>query len=837
MPNRQARSPGKLARLETQGQVSTKPGFAVDANAGVFRALQVDLRRMGNALGSMADRAMKHREQASIEAGKTQGQFDGYNVDLGTGAKSTKFDGDLKSGIASSAQALGINPIDLATAISYETAGTFDPTKKGPTTQWGQHRGLIQFGEPQAKKFGVDWNDPIGSQLGPEGAVVKYLKNAGVKPGMGLLDIYSAINAGGVGKYTASDANNGGAPGTVRDKVQNQMAGHKAKAEKLFANQQLAGSGRPGPSGPALALRQNQSVMGKAYQGAQDRAISRRLPLEVTQQLDGIYEEYKDDPNALIAAFDQAEGNVLDRLQKLSSDPELLQLGRETFARKRRVYEKSAMAEEDKRVRDGERADFDEVNKSSRTSLQRQAYLVGDDAESGADLDVAMNDNLSNIEDALEAGLISPQFAAKESKAIFDTVTMARLEGVFDSLPGPDEKEAFVADLKENWTKGEELLKDLSLEQVQKLERTFAGVISSERRQATADVKLQTKKMQRLIGDDLTSIGQTGVGLAIDGDELSFDEVKSVLGIDAANEWQRKRQIQTASFNAVTGLDLLPVNEMMTRLEGLEPKPGSAGYVDQMAIVKAATTEAKRIATLRKEDPAEAVDQAFDELQPLKEQAYGGDLAAMEQLINGRMDAQETLGISDYSKAPLTNVELEAIARPLAGEVDKQAWLEMAFKLDQTYGPNADEVMAQIMRWKGMHKDVAAAATGYLRKLSLGEQPSRLEAKSQGEKLGALTSEQAMDGQFETVKWKLKPDDGVINALIANPDRADQFDEAFGEGAAAFYFRAQERSRLQTNHYVRTLSRKGISIQPDGSENYDPELQRRSREKSPKGAN
>ena len=56
----------------------------------------------------------------------------------------------LAPGIVQTARSLGINPVDLATVISYETAGTFDPTKRGPTTQWGQHRGLIQFGEPQA---------------------------------------------------------------------------------------------------------------------------------------------------------------------------------------------------------------------------------------------------------------------------------------------------------------------------------------------------------------------------------------------------------------------------------------------------------------------------------------------------------------------------------------------------------------------------------------------------------------------------------------------------------------------------------------------------------------
>lgn len=140
----------------------------------------------------------------------------------------------IVDGIKQSAAALGISPLDLATAISYETAGTFDPTKRGPTTQWGQHRGLIQFGEPQARQYGVDWNDPVGSQLGAQGAVVKYLQGAGVKPGMGLLDVYSAINAGSVGRYGASDANNGGAPGTVRDKVEQQMGGHRQKAMALL---------------------------------------------------------------------------------------------------------------------------------------------------------------------------------------------------------------------------------------------------------------------------------------------------------------------------------------------------------------------------------------------------------------------------------------------------------------------------------------------------------------------------------------------------------------------------------------------------------------------------
>lgn len=162
---------------------------------------------------------------------------------------------DLAGAIVASAGNLGIDPVDLGTAISYETAGTFDPWKAGPTTKWGQHRGLIQWGEPQRQEYGVYQGMPNAEQMR---AVEAYLKKAGVKPGMGLMDVYSAINAGRVGRYGASDAAAGGAPGTVADKVNNQMAGHRRNAMALLGNTPAAaptpsiGSlyGEPAPAAP-----------------------------------------------------------------------------------------------------------------------------------------------------------------------------------------------------------------------------------------------------------------------------------------------------------------------------------------------------------------------------------------------------------------------------------------------------------------------------------------------------------------------------------------------------------------------------------------------------------
>lgn len=146
---------------------------------------------------------------------------------------------NLSNGIIEAAAALGVDPVDLATIISYETAGTFDPQQKGPKTKWGQHAGFIQFGEPQQKENGADlstYDTAMSSQLGAGGAIVNYFKRNGFKNGMGLLDMYSIVNTGGPGNYDATDAASGGAPGTVREKVNDQMDGHRAKAIALLGN-------------------------------------------------------------------------------------------------------------------------------------------------------------------------------------------------------------------------------------------------------------------------------------------------------------------------------------------------------------------------------------------------------------------------------------------------------------------------------------------------------------------------------------------------------------------------------------------------------------------------
>ncbi len=168
----------------------------------------------------------------------------------------------LAKAIVAEAERIGADPLDLATVMSYETGGTFDPWQKGPTTKWGTHRGLIQMGEPQRKQFGYYRGMPIEDAVRASGS---YLVKNGFKPGMNRLQMYSIINAGGPNRFNRSDEAAGGAPGTVKDKVYGQMRGHEAKAQSL-----LAGSYTPTPrnyydtdrdvAGPEIGLHQDAAI-------------------------------------------------------------------------------------------------------------------------------------------------------------------------------------------------------------------------------------------------------------------------------------------------------------------------------------------------------------------------------------------------------------------------------------------------------------------------------------------------------------------------------------------------------------------------------------------------
>lgn len=94
----------------------------------------------------------------------------------------------------------GITPAEALGVIGMETGGSYSPKQWGGTD--GKYMGLIQFGPEEREQFGVSESQSFTDQLG---SADRFLRARKFKPGSGLENLYSTINAGSPGHFNASD--------------------------------------------------------------------------------------------------------------------------------------------------------------------------------------------------------------------------------------------------------------------------------------------------------------------------------------------------------------------------------------------------------------------------------------------------------------------------------------------------------------------------------------------------------------------------------------------------------------------------------------------------------
>lgn len=104
--------------------------------------------------------------------------------------------GDRGAAFRRAADKLGVDPVDLASIVSFESAGSFDPHKVGG--EGNRYRGLIQFGPDEQKQYykpGQSFEDQL------EDGVVRFFQDRFKKVGMDtrgakLEDLYTTVIAG-----------------------------------------------------------------------------------------------------------------------------------------------------------------------------------------------------------------------------------------------------------------------------------------------------------------------------------------------------------------------------------------------------------------------------------------------------------------------------------------------------------------------------------------------------------------------------------------------------------------------------------------------------------------
>jgi hypothetical protein len=147
---------------------------------------------------------------------------------------------EQQKAIVREANRLGVDPKDLATIMSYESAGSFDPNRTGPVDKRAgasgavakgaqpNMLGLIQFGTFEQLDYGIKPGMSFDEQMVKVG---DYLEKKGFKKWLAehedatdeqkRIALYSTVNAGGPDEsnWSKRDSWMGGAPGTVADKV------------------------------------------------------------------------------------------------------------------------------------------------------------------------------------------------------------------------------------------------------------------------------------------------------------------------------------------------------------------------------------------------------------------------------------------------------------------------------------------------------------------------------------------------------------------------------------------------------------------------------------------
>lgn len=140
--------------------------------------------------------------------------------------------GTQRQALETAAAELGVDPIDLATIIGFETGGTYDPGVVGG--QGDNYQGLIQFGIPERQAYGVVPGMTFEEQL--LGPVVRYFKDRFAKAGMStqgatLEDLYTTVLAGNPGANRDAADSFGT---TARSGAQRMFKEHRPAAIKRF---------------------------------------------------------------------------------------------------------------------------------------------------------------------------------------------------------------------------------------------------------------------------------------------------------------------------------------------------------------------------------------------------------------------------------------------------------------------------------------------------------------------------------------------------------------------------------------------------------------------------
>lgn len=768
MANKQRRSPGEIAQFSGTALISRDlPSYAVDTGHA-SRVLADAAGSLSGTLSKLADRAAQR-----------EGAVEGLSAGQASGAAYLQAR-DIERRAAGSKNATYRDAI-----ASIESRGSGDYSAVGPqNAKMGRALGRYQIMEANI----APWSK---AALGKTVSADEFMQSPEIQDAVfdhvfgGYVQRFGPEGAaqawfagpGGVGKTDRKDVL-GTDVGSYGKKFMALLGQAPSQAAEIKANTYQV----PVLDTKPLALRRDSTIRGEAYDDAAMSSVAWRMQAGLSTDLFNAQEQFQDDP----AGFQAASAQIRENYLKDIDDPQLQETFDKAFQQRTEAYRQNIAAKHEAQLRQQQQVDYATGLSARQVDLERQAQVLGANPKGDEILSEQVRSTQLSIDAAVRSGTLTPAQGEKAKIDIATTAARGRIQGVYDALSTPDQKEEYSLGLLDDWKEGKGPLAALPFATVKSLSDTLRRDALEQKNISRAQNKIEAAKIASLVDDDVASISAIGKGLDPATTNLTPERVQSFLGDDGLQKWQEKRNFAGRVFDATNGMDTQSTTDIAERLAIIEPIAGTPGYAEDLEIFTAAQKQATAVIKARSADPALSVQKAFPDVQAAADAADPQDPSSMQALVLARINAQKALGISDFEQSPLTSDEARALARPISAQADpsmaSKAMMETVTQIQQTYGSHADQVVSQVIASQGVSKEMATLGAGYFRRISKGEAISSA-AKRQGQVISEVDAADASGSPIATDAFPV-PNYKQRQALLSQPEKASEFDEKFGSGAA-----------------------------------------------------